>query len=516
MDTCGVTCPSGLPLADSATLMSYCNFCNGGLDNIATTYGGSWTGAGPKFDVNSWKGNPNLVPSSVSNDARRVSQNMWRILASKGQCITTDPNPPTFPPSKAPSRPPVTPKPTPKPVLPTAKPVLPTAAPTLKPSPPPTFLPPTPKPSYGLVATVPTFSPPPKDGRIWYRPGMHCKETNNCETSPGVTFDMVLLEEPLSGGILVGALQFDHIRYNATVDVYTIEGSSTDGDQQPWKKIASLTVDPRTNFTKVEFDSPLRISPGGKRGFYLINRDMGNFFLVGQQADPTTSPSYDINGVAIQGGSVRFGTFGVKVPGYNPTVQAGYIINDMTQTGASVIAPEVITESFTFGPELCVMEGSGNCYRAPGYMFNVRNTETSTNEIDITRITFQHMSPTQQQYADLYRTINSSYAGNEQNPAKWIKIATVAVPKFSGQEYTNEFVLDQPVTLAIGETIAFYIKTDDNILVVRQKRDEPTPTANNVQLLYGSAILNSAFGIPVSGYSWNGAVTFTATTIGKK
>jgi hypothetical protein len=490
--------------------MSYCNFCNGGLDNIATTFGGSWTGAGPKFDVNSWKGNPNLVPSSVSNDARRVSQNMWKILAGKGQCITTDPAPvpiatdaPTFPPSK----PPVTPKPIPPP--PTPKPVLPTAAPTLKPSPPPTFLPPSPKPSYGLVATVPTFSPPPKDGRIWYRPGAHCKESNNCETSPGVTFDMVLLEEPLSGGILVGALQFEHIRYNATVDVYTIEGSSASGDQQPWKKVASVTVDPRTNFTKVEFDSPFRISPGGKRGFYLINRDMANFFLVGRQPDPKVSPSYDINGVGIQGGSVRFGTFGVKVPGYNPTVQAGYLIDGMLG-----IATPGMAEFFTFGPELCVMEGSGNCFRAPGYMFNVRNTDSSTNEIDITRISFQHMSPTQQMTADLYRTINSSYAGNEQNAAKWVKIATVAVPKVSGREYTNEFVLDQPITLAIGETIAFYIETDENILVVRQKRDEPTPTAENVQLLYGSAILNGAFGIPVSGYSWNGAVTFTATTLG--
>ena len=76
---------------------------------------------------------------------------------------------------------------------------------------------------------------------------------------------------------------------------------------------------------------------------------------------------------------------------------------------------------------------------------------------------------------------------------------------------TMEYVLDQPITLEAGEIVAFYIKTEENVLLVRQKREDENPTANNVQLLYGSSIMNGSFGIPVSGYSWNGAVTFTAT-----
>ena len=29
IDSCGVACPPGLPIENSATLMSYCNFCPG-------------------------------------------------------------------------------------------------------------------------------------------------------------------------------------------------------------------------------------------------------------------------------------------------------------------------------------------------------------------------------------------------------------------------------------------------------------------------------------------------------
>ena len=337
-------------------------------------------------------------------------------------------------------------------------------------------------------------------------------ETLNCATAPGVMFDMVLLTQPFSNGINIESLQFEHIRSNETVDVYTIEGSSLDKDQanRPWRQVASVVVNPSNTFTKIDFDSSVTILPGGIRGFYLTNRDRDNFFLVGP-SDTSALPSQDSHGVAMQNGAVRFGTFGVNVPGYNPTVQAGYSMVQPPTTFASPSATsqsvmQIPADTYTLGPDyLC----KDDCFAAPGFMFNVRNTNAAISEISITRISFEHLAPQQQRAVDLYRIIGSSYTGNEQNPSKWVKIATTNVPQMNFN--TMEYVLDQPITLEAGEIVAFYIKTEENVLLVRQKREDENPTANNVQLLYGSSIMNGSFGIPVSGYSWNGAVTFTAT-----
>lgn len=514
VDTCGVTCPSRLPLDDSATLMSYCNFCDGGLNNIAMTYGGKWNGVGPKFDIDSWNANPNLVSSSVSKDARRVSRRIWETLASTGQCIVASPKP------AAPAAPAPTPMLTVQPTnskptkVPSQLPI--SSKPTKAPSPPPT-----PKPT-DLPSAVPTsskrptkaptfFSEPPEDGRIWYQPNAHCMESSDCATAPGVMFDMVLLEKPSSNGVLIESLLFRHIRSNATVDIYSIRGSSLGIDQvsRPWTKVASVTVNPSNSFTIIDFDFSVTMSPGGKRGFYLTNRESDNIFIVGPSGS-LALPSYDINGVAMQDGSVRFGTFGVKVPGYNPIIQAGYSMALQPKTTANltttslVLTPKMV-DTYTIGPDyLC----KDDCFVAPGFMFNVRNANAATSEISITSISFEHLAAQQQRSVDLYRTFKNSYSGNEQNPSKWVKIATTDVPLKNFN--TIEYVLDQPITLARGEMVAFYIKAEENILLVRQKLEDENPTANNVQLLYGSSIMNGSFGIPVSGYSWNGAVTFTS------
>lgn len=81
---------TGLPRENSATIMSYCNFCDGGLDNIAITFGGVWNGKGSRGDIEQWINHPDIV-GDVSKDPRRVSHNIWSKLDSK-EC--------TSPPSK--------------------------------------------------------------------------------------------------------------------------------------------------------------------------------------------------------------------------------------------------------------------------------------------------------------------------------------------------------------------------------------------------------------------------------
>ena len=77
---------TGLPRENSATIMSYCNFCDGGLDNIAITFGGVWNGKGSRGDIEQWINHPDIV-GDVSKEPRRVSHNIWSKLDSK-ECTT--------------------------------------------------------------------------------------------------------------------------------------------------------------------------------------------------------------------------------------------------------------------------------------------------------------------------------------------------------------------------------------------------------------------------------------------
>ena len=98
VDTCGAVCtlgdgfksdPAGLPLDHSATIMSYCNFCTGGMNNIALTYGGLWDGNAPRTDIGHWVNHPDIAGvGTVSVEPRRVSHTIWNVLSDKAQeCV---------------------------------------------------------------------------------------------------------------------------------------------------------------------------------------------------------------------------------------------------------------------------------------------------------------------------------------------------------------------------------------------------------------------------------------------
>jgi hypothetical protein len=98
VDTCGAVCtlkdglksdPVGLPLNNSATIMSYCNFCTGGMDNIALTYGGLWDGMSPRTDIGHWMNHPDVAGvGTVSVEPRRVSHTIWNLLSTKvKECV---------------------------------------------------------------------------------------------------------------------------------------------------------------------------------------------------------------------------------------------------------------------------------------------------------------------------------------------------------------------------------------------------------------------------------------------
>lgn len=537
MDTCGGDdCPAELPLDNSATLMSYCKFCDGenralmkslsfpcklrsnrfrsagGLDNVALTFGGSWDGEGPKDDISSWATNPQLVESAVTTDARRVSHRVWTALSSKGECIL----PATEAPTAAPTGSPTTPAPTTRP------------------------------PSY--------FPDQPEDGRVWTRPGSHCMEAMKCASAPGIMFDIGLDEVPSSSyGIFLESIQFEHVHYNATVVLYSIEGSHVGKERQDssqaaprsnetlvgssqniseWSKIAVVSVSELDSFTEIVLSEPLWMPPGAARGFYLVAAaQVENFFVVGVGPSPSEE---DANGVSIGGGTVVFDTFGQSVTGFYPTTLAGYTVvppptaSPVTSSPSSVpsavpslhpssqptplptIRPTPPPSSSPVGPfsisaeQTCV----DTCRAVPGYMFSVKNKiHGDAREVVITAISFEHLAATQSKIVELYRTVSGSHSGNEQDSSQWIKIESVKAPR---RDFAfTDFVLGAPITLAKGEAVGFYIKTQENILLVGKDRQGiGETTADNVKLSYGCAVTDGMFGTITPQFYWNGAVTY--------
>ncbi|KAL9178901.1 hypothetical protein ACHAXT_011874 [Thalassiosira profunda] len=488
VDTCGFDeCPRGLQ-KKSATLMSYCNFCEGGTDNVALTLGGVFSGRGSKMDVANWEVSPVLADAGVSTDPQRVSHTIYKRLAGKGQCIN---------PALRPT-------------------VEPTAAPTAGPTRPPSHYP---------------YIP---DGRRWVQPARHCLDEQNCAAASGVMFDLEHPEGPNAHGVFVEALQFEHMnRPNQTVDVYTTINGSYVGIEQlsdQWEKVASVVEEDAQSYSEVVLGEAITIPPGGKRGFYLVTGSEEAYFLVG-----SGSSAVNASDVSFRGGEVVFDTFGMTAPNFYPIVQAGVTMAlppSLSPTSSPTAPPSVSPTTaapsmapimsptaspimsngpFFLGPE---NRCEKDCSAAPGYMFSAKNNKKGRREVTITGVSFEHLMPKQNRFVEVYRTISGPYSGKEQNPQMWDQIAS---SKMTGQNKLNviEIVFDVPIKLMRGEMVSFYLKTEENIfLLAKNKGGVDIPTSDGrLQLACGSAIMNGAFGAPTEGFSWNGEVTYSTAFV---
>jgi len=306
IDQCnGEVCPVGLPLDQAATLMSYCNFCDGNLDNIAMSYGGVYSKEGPKADIKSWTQSPQLTTSSVSTDAQRVNHHIWKSLLAKGECIRPTSGISDYKYLSAPQETPTTSSPTQQPT----QDVL-----SVSPSKSPSFYPDTPQ----------------DDERIYARPGVHCKQDGTCATAPGVLFDIEHLAGTSFYGINIETIQFSGLG-NMTYDLYSIQESMEETEHSPelWDKVASIAVNGSSSFTEIVLNKPITIYPGRKQGMYLANHDGKNSILLGLQsleAPMTTVSSTDYSGVELSGAYVVYQLHDhvVPIPGYTPVIKAGY------------------------------------------------------------------------------------------------------------------------------------------------------------------------------------------------
>jgi hypothetical protein len=96
IDTCGCSysggqctdpCSSQLPLAKSATIMSYCHLCSSGYQNLDYTFGSKYV-SGSRSNKNSYS-NSTLL-GTVSTEPRQVNARMYTHVSTCGTC--TQPN----------------------------------------------------------------------------------------------------------------------------------------------------------------------------------------------------------------------------------------------------------------------------------------------------------------------------------------------------------------------------------------------------------------------------------------
>ena len=71
-------CPAELPSARTSTLMSYCYRCDGGMDNMAYTFGGTYKGLGDRGVVDNYDNSVTLF----NTEARRVNVKMYTHVST--------------------------------------------------------------------------------------------------------------------------------------------------------------------------------------------------------------------------------------------------------------------------------------------------------------------------------------------------------------------------------------------------------------------------------------------------
>ncbi|KAL3788815.1 hypothetical protein HJC23_006268 [Cyclotella cryptica] len=566
IDSCGLdACPNQLPLANSATIMSYCDFCDGGLSNVALSYGGVWTGDHPRLDLDNWKESPEVVDSKVSLKPERVSHQIWKTLYSKGQCILRPTDKPTSSPvSSSPTKQPITSFPT-------------TSSPTPRPT--------TASPTSSSPSMRPTDSPTFNYGPFYLSPQKTCGD--NCYLSRGIMFD-VGLGSNATRGILIESISFEYTEprfTNATVDLYrTFVGSYEDkvGFSAQWTQLESIrvkathgtNVDVADRTMEISLDPPVAMSANDTVGFYLAAS--GSILRVGTGSNA----NFDSHSAFIGPGStVMSSNFGIGVKGYFFNVDVKYAFMRPSQspteapskrpitftptvkvtapptkapsitmkpttkrptyrnpssgpttrrpsdgdTGDSLFAsPTVVTSTIATptskplvgapGETLMRSEPSfwltptsfceSNCLASSGFMFNVK-LDDGASKILINSIQFDHLRGRSSFVVDVYTTNNGTLVGKQGVPNQWTRVSTVALPK---EASTTTATIEPPISLSSGITRGFYLVAKEGILLVGFGSFNASDV-NGASIEDGTVVFGQ-FGKSYSGYYLNARVGY--------
>ena len=518
--------------------MSYCDFCDGGLSNVALSMGGVWTGEHPRLDVKNWEASKEFSALTVSKNPERVSHQIWKTLYSKGQCvIKTTSTPTSSPVTDRPTTAPTTTHPTLNPTSLSPTSLSPTSSrPTLRPS--------TDRPTTSRPTAEPSSSPSVNYGPFYLSPRQTCED--NCYLSRGIMFN-VGLESEAGKDILIESIVFEHSEPKSTgvsIDLYrTYVGGYEDKTKfsAQWHKLDSMTVnatsdqtaDPdRYSVSEFKLNPPMHISANDVNGFYV--RASASILRVGTGSNANT----DVNGAYLSSGStVMGGVFGIAIEGYLFSVNIKYSFFKPTED--STVSPTMrptLTGLATPGPSerpsIALQSGSSsfasstasivtsvsaetsdttslhwlnpsnictsNCLASSGFMFDVNLAIGATSKILIKSIEFEHLRGSDNSSVDIYTTYYGSHVGKEQQPNQWRKVANVALPNTNAN---TTAIFDPPVYLWSGTTQGFYFATKEGILLVGLGSFDISDS-NGVSIEGGSLVFG-AFGNAYSGYHLN-------------
>ncbi|KAL3788808.1 hypothetical protein HJC23_006261 [Cyclotella cryptica] len=305
----------GLPLDNSATIMSYCNFCDGGLSNIALTLGGEWKGLDPRNELTTWENNP-AIEGDVSNDPRRVPHLIWETLSSKGDCVapplqfnevqgcnedsdcddfnecTTDSCHSNFC---------------------TVSDISSNCC------------------GNGVCELGELSDNCTDCGPFHIEPAKYCEE---CFALDGFMFE-VRLSKDSERDVFISSISFMHASLtdaDAAVALYaTLEGSylGKESSSGGWEYLSSIDLPSgkSSDFAEIAINPPLTLAVGSKRAFYLFASE--SIILFGQGVYAIKNSQ----GVELYSSRAVTGLFGDGIDGFSLSCSITYVLNDVKITG---------------------------------------------------------------------------------------------------------------------------------------------------------------------------------------
>lgn len=303
----------GLPLESSSVIMSYCNFCIGGLSNIAFTLGGEWEGEQPRSELETWQDN-HLIVGDVSKEPRRVSHTIWQRLASKGECVAPplersetqgcnehsdcdDVNECTVDVCES-----------------NVCIILETMQNCC---------------GNGMCELGERDSCVLDCGPFTIKPESFCED---CFELDGFMFD-VGLDNQADRRVFISSVRFMHsapANETATVDLYITEEGTYKDKVEPtqWEKIASSNVSTtdKSDFAEIQLDSYILLDSGSRRGFYLAASE--NIILFEEGVYSSTNDQ----GVELYSSRAVSGLFGDGIDGFSLSIEIHYLLDDRTMS----------------------------------------------------------------------------------------------------------------------------------------------------------------------------------------
>lgn len=485
VDTCGVSCPEELPKENSASVMSYCNFCEGGVSNIALTLGGEHNGAGAKTNLTTWQPHPNLALSNVTDKPERVSHHVYSTLLAKGRSIRR--------------------------IASDVDSILCAYDSECKDGDQCTV-----NSCIDSVCQVEEILDVCLGNGICQEGELYTEDCGPytigsiqvciaCSSLAGFMFDV----SAASGAVFVTQIDFNinFISSNySTVKLYATKGSHVGKETDPskWVQVGSASVPSSNSTGQVVVDPPLYI--GGLRGLYLLTDD--GFISFSPQNNDTYLP--DENGVSILDGTATAWQWQAEIPG--PFMLNGEVEYRLEEQVPSETPSAMPSSRPSQGPSLPSVPFRDSqyfiqmnktcepsCFNADGVMFNVGVGAGQETDMAITSLQFEHISTNAT--VEVYVTeMDDKVIAARSSKSLWTMAGSINITQGNSSVV---YFSDDAILISPGTRRGFYLASSDssNIFVLGIGSFERSD--RNGLMLSGGLVVFDKFGLSIPGYQFS-------------